>query len=149
MSVIASFLSTKEAFQYIQKVRLYKLPQQESVPPSRFEYAGTTRLLRLITKFIVKSHGLLGVFLESFSISPDSLDKLGTSISKTKSSEAIFIHRRLNVILFYRAAMAKLTKLPHRRFRAQHLRSPPQGRVSSSAFTGILWVDFNFQCASR
>ena len=87
LSVIASFLTSKEAYLHLQRVRLYKPSSNDTINPPRVEIAGTSRLLRLLIKFIVKSHGLLGIFLESFTISPDSLDKLGMSISKTKSSK--------------------------------------------------------------
>ena len=89
LTVIASFLTSKEAYLQLQKVRLCKPSSNETVNPPRVEVAGTSRLLRLLIKFIVKSHGLLGIFLESFTISPDSLDKLGMSISKSKSSKLI------------------------------------------------------------
>ena len=95
LSVIASFLTSKEAYLHLQKVRLHKPSSNDSINPPRVEIAGTSRLLRLLIKFIVKSHGLLGIFLESFTISPDSLDKLGMSISKTKSSK---FHRPLSEI---------------------------------------------------
>ena len=89
LSVIASFLSSNEAYLHLQRVKIHKPSSNESANPPRVEMAGTSRLLRLLIKFIIKSHGLLGIFLESFTISPDSIDKLGISISKTRSSKLI------------------------------------------------------------
>lgn len=103
LTILSTFLETKEAQLHIRKLSLLKNPapstERGMKHPSRVKAAASSAVFRVCVDFIARSRRLVGVSFEGLVLAIESMNRLGTAISRTKSRElCISIERGTNAV---------------------------------------------------
>lgn len=103
LSILSSFLDSKDAQLYILKLTVFKnlaqLTERGMRQPSRIITASASKVCRVCVDFIGRSRSLVEVVFGGLVFTIEGMNRLGSAISRTKSRKLYIIRFKYNYIL--------------------------------------------------